>query len=85
MLVKKKELGIYLEIFLEQKVHRKIPQLIIKFQYNNALINLLRKTKSVLWGNTLKSWCVKVSKENINTFKNIASVSTYKVFKKEVL
>jgi site-specific recombinase XerD len=79
-------LNTFPEIHLEQGVHRKEPQLIIKFKYNDTLINLLRKTKGALWSSTLKSWYILDSKENLgiilNTFKNITTVNTNKISKK---
>lgn len=76
------------EIFIEQKVHRRKPQLLIKFKYNNTLISLLRKTNGALWSSTLRSWYMSDSEENLNiilnTFKDITIVNTNKV-SKEVL
>ncbi|MCI2230036.1 site-specific integrase [Polaribacter sp. MSW13] len=75
-------------LFLEQKVHRKKPQLLIKFKYNDTIINLLRKIPDAKWSNTIKSWYIKDSKENlaliINTFKDITSIDTSKISKKNV-
>lgn len=78
----------YPEIFLEQKVHRKKPQLLIKFKYNNVLINMVRTIKSASWSKTLKSWYIEDTKENLllvqHTFENITSINTSKLSKKEV-
>lgn len=86
--IKKKKLNKFPEIFLEQKVHRRKLQLLIKFTYCDTLINLLRKTKGTLWSSTLKSWYIPYSKENLdiitNTFKNITTINTDKVSKKEI-
>ncbi|WP_087522598.1 site-specific tyrosine recombinase/integron integrase [Polaribacter sp. SA4-12] len=76
------------EIFLEQKVHRRKPQLLLKFEYNDTLIGLLRKTEGALWSSTLKSWYIPDSKENLdiilNTFKDITAINTNKISKKVI-
>ncbi|AUC84753.1 integrase [Polaribacter sp. ALD11] len=74
-------------IFLEQKNHKKAPQLLVKFNYNNSLINLLRKIPGTNWSSSLKSWYIANSKENLdlvlNTFKSITIIDSSKLPKKE--
>lgn len=76
------------EIFLEQKVHRNKPQLLIKFIYNNTLINAIKRIEGVTWSRSLKSWYLEDSKENLqlvlNTFKDITTVHTNNISKKDV-
>jgi len=75
-------------IYLEQKVHRKIQQLLVRFEYNDAFIKILRNINGAKWSKTLKSWYVQDSKENLNliisSFENIAILDTTKISKKEV-
>ncbi|WP_439133087.1 site-specific tyrosine recombinase/integron integrase [Polaribacter sp.] len=78
----------YPEIFLEQKVHRKKNQLLIKFTYNEILIGMVRNIKNTYWSKSLKCWYIEYTKENLllvmQTFKNITIVNTNKIIKKEV-
>lgn len=78
----------YPAIFLEQKNHRKKTQLLLKFSYNDALINKVRSIKSTYWSKTLKSWYIEDTKENrsliLNIFKNITTINTDKLPKKKV-
>jgi site-specific recombinase XerD len=53
-------------IFLEQKVHRKTPQLLVRFKYDDTLITAIRKIEAAKWSNTLKSWYFKDCKENLD-------------------
>ncbi|MDA9339612.1 site-specific integrase [Polaribacter sp.] len=75
-------------IFIEQKTHKKASQFLLRFDYNNYLIDSVRKIEMVKWSKTLKSWYLKDSKENLvlikNTFKNITKVDVSKVSKKEL-
>lgn len=75
-------------IYLEQIVHRKKNQLLIKFTYNDELINLVRKLKISSWSSTLKSWYIAYSKENLElilkTFNKITTVNVDKISKKEL-
>lgn len=75
-------------IFLEQKVHKKIPKLLIRFKYNDTLIKSIRNIKGTQWSRTLKSWCVNDTKENLDlileTFKNITTIDSSKLQKKEL-
>ncbi|QTD38767.1 site-specific integrase [Polaribacter batillariae] len=77
----------YPEIFLEQKVHRKTPQIFIKFKYNDYLIGLVKNIKGSLWSKTHKAWYLKNSRENKlliwQTFKNVTTIHTSKISKKE--
>lgn len=78
----------YPTIYLEQVVHRKKPQLLIKFTYNTKLINLVRSIKNTFWSRRLKSWYIEDSKENqlliTNTFKSITTVNVDKISKKQL-
>jgi len=52
-------------VTLERKTHRKQSRILIKFEYNAALIALIRTLKNALWSATLKSWNVKDTDENL--------------------
>ncbi len=74
-------------IFIEQKVHRKTPQLLVKFKYNDTLITSMRKIEGAQWSRSLKSWYLKDSKENLDlilkTFSDITEIDTSKLSKKK--
>lgn len=78
----------YPEIFLEQKTHKKKNQLLLKFKYNDALINIVRNIKSTHWSKSLKSWLIEDTNENlaliIDAFKNITIINTENLSKKKV-
>ncbi len=73
-------------ILLEQKSHRKVHQLLVKFKYNENLINLIRKIPNVNWSSSLKSWYIKDTLDNLNlilnTFKNKATIDQSKLSRK---
>jgi integrase/recombinase XerD len=75
-------------IFLEQKVHKKTPQLLIRFKYDNTLIKSIRSIEGAQWSRTLKSWYLNDTKENLdlilNTFKNITTIDSSKLPKQEL-
>jgi integrase/recombinase XerD len=75
-------------IFLEQKVHRKEHQLLIKFKYHQKLIDLIKTVDGVRWSTSLKSWYLKNTEENLSLildlFKGITEVNTSKISKKKV-
>lgn len=74
-------------IFIEQKVHRKTPQLLVKFKYNDTLITSMRKIEGAQWSRSLKSWYLKDSKENLDlilkAFGDITKIDTSKLSKKK--
>ena len=76
-------------ILLEQKNHKNESQLLVKFEYNNSLINLMRKIPDATWSRSLKSWYVKDTEENLalilKTFKDIATVDSSKLQKKRTI
>jgi len=43
-------------VFLEQKVHRRTTQLLIKFTYNQRLIYLVKSVNGAYWSTSLKTW-----------------------------
>ena len=63
-------------ILLKKVVHRKEIQLVLYFQYNQTLINKLRKIPEFKWSKTLKGWYILYTNENIAIFN--------KEFSKEV-
>ena len=74
-------------IFLEYKDYKKTPQLLVKFKYNDYLLNLLRKIPAATWSTSLKTWYLKDTKENLNliisTFKGITTIDSCKLTKKK--
>lgn len=75
-------------IFLEQKVHRKRPQLLVKFEYEDSLIKSIRKIEGAKWSSTLKTWYVKDTKQNLalifGLFNDISKVDSSKLSKKNI-
>ncbi|SDU11506.1 Site-specific recombinase XerD [Polaribacter sp. Hel1_33_78] len=75
-------------IFLEYKDYKKTPQLLVKFKYNDYLLNLLRKIPAATWSTSLKTWYLKDTKENLNliisTFKGITTIDSSKLTKKNI-
>ncbi|WP_343330327.1 site-specific integrase [Polaribacter staleyi] len=78
----------YPTIFLEQKTHRKELRLLLKFNYNNTLIDATRKLDGAQWSKTLHSWHLKYSEENLalvlKTFKDLTNVNSDKLPKKDL-
>ncbi|PQJ73606.1 tyrosine-type recombinase/integrase [Polaribacter butkevichii] len=78
----------YPTIFLEQKTHRKELRLLLKFNYNNTLIEATRKLDGAQWSKTLHSWHLKYSEENLalvlKTFKDLTNVNSDKLPKKDL-
>ena len=72
-------------IFLEEKIHRKNNQLLIKFEYDETLISLIRTVNGVSWSKSLKAWYLINTAENLakilNLFKNISKVDVSKISK----
>ena len=52
-------------VILERKIHKKQALILIKFEYNAALIALIRTLENAFWSATLKSWNVKDTDENL--------------------
>ena len=68
------------EVKLELKKHRNKHRLLIKFDYNDKLIRIVRRLPNALWSSSLKSWHIDYSTYNIKltkqSFYNIASINT---------
>ena len=88
MLKKEKRLEKLPTIFLEQKVHRKKSQLLVRFSYHDRLIALIRSIGGSYWSKSLQTWYVNYSEENVQTiltlFKGITKVDTSKLTKKKL-
>lgn len=88
MLKKEKRLEKLPTIFLEQKVHRKKSQLLVRFSYHNRLIALIRSMEGSYWSKSLQTWYVNYSEENVQTiltlFKGITKVDTSKLTNKKL-
>ena len=73
-------------IFLEEKIHRKNNQLLIKFDYDETLISLVRTVNGASWSKSLKAWYLISNAENLSIilklFKNISKVDVSKISKK---
>ncbi|MFD2529303.1 tyrosine-type recombinase/integrase [Polaribacter marinaquae] len=59
----------YPNIFVERKKHRNKQQLLIKFDYNNDLINIIRKIDGALWSKSLKCWYLQDTALNLEALK----------------
>ena len=59
----------YPNIFVERKKHRNKQQLLIKFDYNNDLINIIRKIDGALWSKSLKCWYLPDTHLNLEALK----------------
>jgi integrase/recombinase XerD len=79
---------VYPTIFLEQKSHKKELKLLLKFEFNDTLINLTKKLKDARWSRSMKSWYLNFTQENIQLvteiFKDITPVNSDKLPKKEL-
>ena len=53
-------------IFLEEKIHRKNNQLLIKFEYDETLISLVRTVNGASWSKSLKAWYLISTAENLS-------------------
>ena len=73
-------------IFLEEKIHRKNNQLLIKFEYDETLISLVRTVNGASWSKSLKAWYLISTAENLSMilklFKNVTKVDVSKISKK---
>ncbi|PQB07237.1 integrase [Polaribacter filamentus] len=78
----------YPTIFLEQKSHKKELKLLLKFEFNDTLINLTKKLKDARWSRSMQSWYLNFTQENIQLvteiFKDITPVNFDKLPKKEL-
>lgn len=72
-------------IFLEEKIHRKNNQLLIKFEYDETLISLIRSIQGTSWSKSLKAWYILNTKDNLNIilklFEKITTVDFSKIGK----
>ncbi|MFY0630168.1 MAG: site-specific integrase [Flavobacteriaceae bacterium] len=76
-------------VYLEQKVHRKENQLILRFDFNHQLVNLIKSIKETYWSKSLRVWYLKYSQENLDIIlsllKDITEVDTSKINKTTLL
>ncbi|TMM29677.1 integrase [Polaribacter aestuariivivens] len=77
----------YPTLFLEQKIHRNKPQLLIRFNYNKKLIALLKTINGAFWSKTLGCWYILDTKENLalifSKFNGVTKIDSSKITKKE--
>lgn len=75
-------------VFLEQKVHRKQKQLLIRFNYHKVLINHVKLLKGWRWSTRLKSWYVPYSEEALRNvvalFQELTQVDSSKLPAKKI-
>ena len=73
-------------IILNSKFHRNSNQILIQFEYNEALIKLVRTLPHATWSQTLKSWYIKNNPSNlkliISVFKHEAYINSKPLFNK---
>ena len=78
----------YPTIFLEQKSHKKELKLLLKFEFNDTLINLTKKLKDARWSRSMQSWYLNFTQENIQLvteiFKDITPINSDKLPKKDL-
>jgi len=55
-------------ILLKKLIHHKDVQLVLFFQYNQALINKLKKIPGFKWSKTMRGWYILYTNENIALF-----------------
>ena len=72
-------------IYLEQIVHRNRKILLVKFQYQIQLIDLMRSLERAYWSKSLKSWYLEFSEENLQSvikiFDGVTDIDTSKISK----
>ena len=73
-------------IFLEQKVHRKESQILLRFSFHKKLVTLVKSVKGTYWSKTLNAWYIKDTEENLQIiftlFKELTLVNVSKISKK---
>ena len=73
-------------IYLEQKNHRKVDHLLVRFTYDKKLVTLVKSIKDTYWSQNLTAWYLKNTPENLKKittlFKGITEVDTSKINKK---
>ena len=73
-------------IFLEEKIHRKNNQLLIKFEYDETLISLVRSVNGTSWSKSLKAWYLIYTAENLaiilKLFEGITKIDLSGISKK---
>ncbi|MEN8703178.1 MAG: site-specific integrase [Polaribacter sp.] len=76
------------KVILSYKTHRKELKILIRFDYNQTLIDQLKSTANTYWSKSLNCWYIAESTENLNTlvqfFKGIAELDTSRLTKKDV-
>jgi integrase/recombinase XerD len=79
---------LYPTVFLEQKSHKKELKLLLKFEFNDTLINLTKKLKDAQWSRSMQSWYLNYTQENIQLvteiFKDITPINSDKLPKKDL-
>lgn len=75
-------------ITLKSRFHKNSNQILIQFDYDNALINLVRTLPKAKWSKTLRSWYVKNNPSNLklifSVFEHHAYVNSKPLFDKPV-
>ncbi|TVZ56065.1 site-specific recombinase XerD [Lutibacter sp. Hel_I_33_5] len=75
-------------LFISKGYHKKEHLIIIKFDYNEKLIALIKSIKGIRWSQTLKAWHLKNNPENLQTlhtlFKDITIIDSSQFFKKQI-
>lgn len=76
------------KLILESKTHRKSKKILIKFDYNLQLINLVKKLPNAGWSKSLRAWFVENTAENkeliYTVFKNITCIDATLLTNKNV-
>ena len=73
-------------IYLEQKVHKKENQLLLRFDFNYQFVDLIKSIKGAYWSKSLRAWYLKDSEENLNLilsiFKGNATIDSSEINKR---
>jgi site-specific recombinase XerD len=87
-MLKKRKMSSLPKVILTYKTHRKELKILIRFDYNQTLIDKLKSTANTYWSKSLNCWYIAESTENLNTlvqlFKGIAELDTSRLTKKDV-
>ena len=75
-------------ITLSKKFHRNENQILIEFDYNLTLINIVKQISYTRWSSSLKSWYIRNNPNNLNSifsaFKEHAYINSQNLYKKAI-
>ena len=75
-------------ITLSKKFHRNEHQILIEFDYNLILINIVKQISYTKWSSSLKSWYIRNNPNNLKSlfsaFKEHAYINSQNLYKKAI-